>query len=504
MGHVPKLSTGIDVVDDIWGGFYEGGSYLVFGRASNDRGLLPLLFASQSTQEQPGLYLATSPPETVLSRPGGERLRRGAVELRQIPIDGDPAEASDEELAATLSALVDIVERERPHRVVVDDFMPFVGFHTFDPFRSSFIEMLERIDALDATLMLTMAEPANEESSAVIEFMRGQMTGALRIDATADGHAHLRRLTLLPNIGHVGDDAVLDWDIRPFVAPEPDRSGRRFRFADGPDAGPSPRRAQWADADTTPERPNRREVRSIRLGENGPAQRAAEPSHASRPGRIPGVPLGDTSHAGFDASRPEPPRPFSGSERPPSPASDAGGCEARPPEIARGSASAPAAFQPAFQEAAPLVATRHTQTSHTDRDAFRDRLQQQFLRYDVDQTPFVLVAMRMDRPEDSRARPFDFDFILDLVSESLRDRDDVFVDLRGERLVVMLAESPSDASQPFFARLKKRLREEAPQESDYLMQSVSAIVVPNGRPFRSAEEFLTYALDEQTDVSGRT
>ncbi len=115
----------------------------------------------------------------------------------------------------------------------------------------------------------------------------------------------------------------------------------------------------------------------------------------------------------------------------------------------------------------------------------------------MNETPFLLIAMRMDRSEEHAARPFDFEFILDLVSELLRDQDDMVVDLDHERLIVLIADSRPEEAQDFFARLKSRLREEAPKQADHLLHSVSAIVVPDGRPFQNAEEFLTYALDEE-------
>lgn len=133
--------------------------------------------------------------------------------------------------------------------------------------------------------------------------------------------------------------------------------------------------------------------------------------------------------------------------------------------------------------------------SRTNREAFRGRLQRQFLRKDVDNTPFLLIALRMDRAEGVEGRPFDFDFITDLISESLSAADDMFIDVRSERLVVLLPGRQSDGAQPFFAHLKQRLQQEAPQQADELMRSVSAIAVPGGEPFRTAEEFLTYVLD---------
>ncbi len=133
---------------------------------------------------------------------------------------------------------------------------------------------------------------------------------------------------------------------------------------------------------------------------------------------------------------------------------------------------------------------------YTDRVAFRVRLQQHFLRRAVNGTPFLLIAMRMDRREDQRVRPFDFDFLQDLIATALQEEDDLLVDLDQERLIVLLGNRPAAEAQAFFGQLKNRLRDEAPHQSDYLLHSVSAIVVPDGRPFDTAEEFLTYALDQ--------
>ncbi|MCH8277137.1 MAG: hypothetical protein IIA50_06340, partial [Bacteroidetes bacterium] len=133
---------------------------------------------------------------------------------------------------------------------------------------------------------------------------------------------------------------------------------------------------------------------------------------------------------------------------------------------------------------------------YTDRESFRLRLQQQFLTRESGLEPFLLLAMRMDRGDDKSSRPFDFDFLMDLFRATLRAEDDMLVEVSDERLVVFLSKSRPEEAQSFFARLKERLRQESPQQADHLLHSVSAIVVPDGRPFQSAEEFLNYALVE--------
>ena len=157
-------------------------------------------------------------------------------------------------------------------------------------------------------------------------------------------------------------------------------------------------------------------------------------------------------------------------------------------------ADAPTLAPPSGSQGAPQgTASRGTLA---DRDAFRTRLQHHFNSHDVAGTPFVLLALRMDR-RDGQTGPFDFEFILDLAQNALRPQDDILVDFERERIIVLLAGSRQAESQQFFGRLKQALRSEVPDQADALVHSVAAIEVANGERFPNAEEFLTYALDEE-------
>lgn len=130
-----------------------------------------------------------------------------------------------------------------------------------------------------------------------------------------------------------------------------------------------------------------------------------------------------------------------------------------------------------------------------DREAFQQHLQERFDQRDTGEAPFLLLAMRADPSKARLAQAFDFDFILDMVRDTLRPQDQMLLNRTRERLVVLLEQSRPDDAQMFFTRLKSRLRETVPNDADELLHAVSAIVVPDGRPFPNAREFLTYALD---------
>ena len=131
---------------------------------------------------------------------------------------------------------------------------------------------------------------------------------------------------------------------------------------------------------------------------------------------------------------------------------------------------------------------------HSNRDAFGLRLQQYYHQHAVNDTPFLLIAMRGD---GVAAPSLDFSLFYDCVGKLLTRQDDWLVDFQNQRLIVLLSQSRPNAAQRFFARLKVRLLDAAPQQAQDYLHTVSAIVVPNGESFQNAEDFLAVALEEE-------
>ena len=61
---------------------------------------------------------------------------------------------------------------------------------------------------------------------------------------------------------------------------------------------------------------------------------------------------------------------------------------------------------------------------------------------------------------------------------------------------MILGDGDPDGAQQLFTRLRSYLRESNPERADHLLNVVAAVVVPKGKPFSTAEEFVQYVLDE--------
>ena len=149
-------------------------------------------------------------------------------------------------------------------------------------------------------------------------------------------------------------------------------------------------------------------------------------------------------------------------------------------------ASSLATHEAAFSSSGPFI-------NHEDRDAFGLRLQQHYHQYAVNDTPFLLIAIRGD---EEAAQGLDFSLLYQCVLKLLTDQDDWLIDIENKRLIVLLPSSLIHEAHRFFARLKIRLLDAAPLQAKTYLYAISAITITNGTPFQTAEEFLSVALEE--------
>lgn len=511
--YAPKALSGINVIDEAWGGLYRGGTYLVYGQAWSGRSLFTLQFtATGVSQQERCLYIFSERPGDLVIQAAAIHFNlrgaadQGLVKLMRIPLSFKPEDMNDEDLHDALMDLVDVIMEEKPDRLIIDNFTKFAGFSSVEAFDKSFTEILDRLELVNTTMILGLGEPVNANAKEIVERIARQVTGTVHISNNNDDpYASARFVTIVPNIGHL-EGAVADyWDVgamiehneaqQAFIDPQPIAV-----LPPVPEPTPTP-------APPVPE--------PIQIPEMPVIDLAEELTPEVQPVAIPEVqePVFTADHPTGKAEEvvdfnpivlpPNMPPPRRLSELPgkqhvfnappsiPTPAPPSVPVVAEVPELS----------VPGFER---LEAVESTSSSvkddgvpmrdFTDVTAFATLLDEEFKRRDQDGTPFILIAMRMDKRENRKARPFDFEFILDLVTESLQETDHLLVNPEKERLVI-LRTSPKKDAQNFFSELMEKLRAEAPQQAEQMLRSVSAIVVPDGKPFKNAQEFLAYAMD---------
>jgi len=125
------------------------------------------------------------------------------------------------------------------------------------------------------------------------------------------------------------------------------------------------------------------------------------------------------------------------------------------------------------------------------REVFRSTLDEAFASR-TSGVPFVFVAIRMN-PEAPEAGQFAA--VEAGLRSALRPDDALLVDAARARAAVVLPRSGGEAGQALFAGLQHHLRSTLGAPAEPILQGVGAVTIPNGQPFRTAEDLMAYAFE---------
>jgi archaellum biogenesis ATPase FlaH len=200
---------------------YQGGMYLCYGDAASGRGLLAMLFLQAGVEQgETCLFISPGRPQDWFIQGDSVSFdlqgahEKGLVRLLWIPDVSGLHHLDDHDAARALSDLVTIVVQERPTRVVINDFMPFMQFRSFDGFRQAFLGALEALSATETTILLLLPDPINPVSQKIIDFVRNYVSGSIHLELdTSSSAGATRRMTLLPGIGHLLHEKIEHWVI---------------------------------------------------------------------------------------------------------------------------------------------------------------------------------------------------------------------------------------------------------------------------------------------------
>ncbi len=143
--------------------------------------------------------------------------KQGRVKMVWIPASAPGPNMSDAAASKAIEDLVHLIMAERPQRVLINDFVPFLQFRSFDRFRQVFGWMMGQLATVQTTVLLMMPDIINAQSQHIMAFMRNQMSGSMHVsmpeDANGDVPTGSRRLVLWPGLGHVTHEVVDPWEI---------------------------------------------------------------------------------------------------------------------------------------------------------------------------------------------------------------------------------------------------------------------------------------------------
>jgi KaiC/GvpD/RAD55 family RecA-like ATPase len=220
--------SGFNFVDNKWGGFYEGGSYLVIGARKSGRTLLALQAAIASAQEgETCLFFTNMRPKDLMIQAAALNFDIQAFMDENLIIVvrvASPEEVyahgiSDEYLAEYLNDILTVTAQYNPQRIIFDELTHYIGFKNLNALRATFLHVLETIEDRDITSIFVVAEPATKRTNEIIDVIANNVTGVIYLKKGVkkiSGKYYGGSVVITPNVGHTEGQFSDTYKIEPY------------------------------------------------------------------------------------------------------------------------------------------------------------------------------------------------------------------------------------------------------------------------------------------------
>ncbi|MEI7811118.1 MAG: RAD55 family ATPase [Ignavibacteria bacterium] len=227
-GNIQLLQSGISLVDQAWGGFYKGGTYLLIGPRKSGRTLLGLQYAMEATkQKEVCLYFTNMRPKDLMIHASSINfdlqtyMDQNLILVVRVspPTDLYDLRNPDEYLVEYLKDISTVVDQFAPSRIIFDEITPYIGFSNMDLLKDTFLQILENNEQKDITSLFIIGEPATPLAQNIVDIIVHFVTATIYLQKKAlitDAKSNLGKMIITPNVGHTEGQFYSNYMIEPY------------------------------------------------------------------------------------------------------------------------------------------------------------------------------------------------------------------------------------------------------------------------------------------------
>lgn len=223
---IQLFQTGIPIVDNAWGGFYRGGTYLLIGEKKSGKTLLSLQFAVRSAKnKEVCLYFTNARPKDLIIHAASididleTYINNNSIIIVRVanPTDISDFENRDEVLSEYLRDIISLINQYNPSRLIFDELTPYIEFEDLNLLREVFGQTLETIEDLGITSLLLLREPVANSSKMIFNVVNTFATGVIQLHKKDDFESPPSGIIdITPNIGHAEGKFKANYFIEPY------------------------------------------------------------------------------------------------------------------------------------------------------------------------------------------------------------------------------------------------------------------------------------------------
>jgi circadian clock protein KaiC len=224
-GKINLINTGISIVDESWGGFYRGGTYVLIGPRKSGRTTIGLQYAMAGIQQKEVcLYFTSMRPKDLMILAASvdfdlqTHMDNGELIVVKVtpPLDVYESGNPDNYLVEYLNDIVNVVEQYQPAGLVFDELTYFVGFENIGLLQQAFLRTIESIEDKNVTSLYVLGEPATPFAQNIVDNIVQYTTAIIYLQKVEGGRVQGGKATITPNIGHTEGQFTTDFTFEPY------------------------------------------------------------------------------------------------------------------------------------------------------------------------------------------------------------------------------------------------------------------------------------------------
>ncbi len=223
---IQLIPSGINFIDDTWGGLYSGGTYLIIGSHKSGRTLISLQYAKECAgNNEICLFFTTMRPKDLMIQAASinfdleNYMNQNLIIVVRVspPTEIYQENDHDEFLAEYMEDIAAIVHQYKPSKIVFDELTPFIGYRNLNTLENVFLNTTELIEDAGITSLFILGEPVSPDTNKIVDKLAAFATGiiSLQKEDSKPGKFQKGKVTITPNIGHTEGQFKSEYFIVP-------------------------------------------------------------------------------------------------------------------------------------------------------------------------------------------------------------------------------------------------------------------------------------------------
>ncbi len=223
---VQLFRSGIPIVDNAWGGFYHGGTYLLVGERKTGKTLLSLQYVIEAAKNnEVCLFFTSSRPKDLIIHAASidvdleNYINQNLIIVVRVahPTDSEEFKTRDELLNDYLNDLLSVINQYKPEKIIFDEITPYVEFENLNNLQEAFGSLIESIEESGITSLLILREPAAQSSKMIFNILNSFATGIIHLHKAKESDEEQPGIIeIKPNIGHTEGYFKANYFIEPY------------------------------------------------------------------------------------------------------------------------------------------------------------------------------------------------------------------------------------------------------------------------------------------------